>query len=211
MFEDDFHSRSRARTQQTDPMSIVRPDMEAYAEQLKTLSIVFGIGIAVGFLCFLLGGISAASSFQPGVPGLVIFGFICFGACGFLSAMFTAKSSAAQQLVQLMRQVKASDKTLIQNLSFGQIPSHAHTLQAVKALISTGNLQGYEVVADFIVAKTSLNLRPEDVIAPSPAPAPQAVILKSQPKPQIIACPACGGTFGETDKFCTYCGARLPR
>ena len=212
-FNHNFHhsgnnNNSNNNNQPFNHESVLQENMEEVAKDLKAKAKLAGFGIPLGFILFFLGGITAVSTMSMGFPPLIIIGFILFGASGFFAASWGSKAAAAGCYVSLMQQIKGTDKILIKNLSFAPAVREADTLNAVKGLLRTNNLYGYEIIGDIMVAKTSLNIKIEDILPNTPN-AEKVVIFKEKTKPAYTKCPECGAAFGENEKFCSYCGARI--
>jgi len=186
---------------------VLRENIGEHAASLRSKARLGGILVPVGFVLFVIGGISMAASGSFGFPVPVLIGFFAFGAGGFMSAVYGGQAAAAGAYVSLQNQVRSADKTLINNLSFTPAQREADTLNAVKGLIRTGNLPGYEVIADMMVAKSSLGIRPEDIAVGGGGESKVVLVSKSSSAP--AKCPSCGAAPRSAGKFCEYCGTKL--
>ncbi len=176
--------------------SVIKKNMEKHAAKLKALSVFSGIGILVCFIGFGVLGFTMLGS--SGFPAVILIPFFGFAIFGFLTSYFSMKATAAASAVKLMNQVKSSDRTDIENLCFaGTAP--ADVLYMLRLLIQTENLADYEIIADKVIAKKSLGLKPEDLFEPAiPADKDSAGTNK---------CPNCGAV--NSGRECPYCGFKF--
>lgn len=189
----------------------VKPDMDKKVKSYTALS-VFGfiLGIA-GFVSFALFGILVVVRFGFEYFPYIVIPFVCFPAGMATGMVSLAKKAQFKALLGVAEQIKQYDRVLIVKL----VPSAAGTYFAsdyvllIKKLIETKNLEGYEVVADVVVAKTELHVSEYD----AKQEYEEYVKLQNgivEEEEVITECPSCGAPVENLDaKFCQYCGKIL--
>ncbi len=223
------------RRSSIDAVKLIKPNIMRRKTVAKALMVLGILIVAGGFVGFAVTG--AMLGMRGGGKGFGQFGFIFipffavpFGV--FFAAFSSAKLNGYNTLASIVELIKMSDRSIIDAV----VPEAAsrvvvnnvygtsgyvdpQKLLIVKKLIETGNLEGYEVVADKVVAKCGTLTESEaeemfDEYVSSKTPAfgfaamPSAFTAAAE-KPVIVKCPDCGAPVGDNEKFCQYCGRRL--
>lgn len=169
---------------------VIKPNMEESAKKLQLYSVLSLVGIAVCFIGFAIAGISSVSSLR-GFSPVIIIPFFGFGGFGFLSAILLPRAKMAQAIVSVINQIKNSDKIEISDISYIFKNFKGDVLYIIRLLISTGNLQGYRIIDDHIVAKEGEFIPPAE-----------------RDNAKLYICDECGTELRKGDIFCPKCGKR---
>lgn len=208
----------------TLPTACVVPNVEGRYKRMRALSIA-GLCVAIAafvgtILCIILFVAADISSIQyMSIP----MPFIVFGMMIFIFA--NVKSMQYARVKSVVNTVKTREKVLLIDI----FPFEANALELAQALIDTGNLAEFELVAGVLLAKKELHVSEEEAVAmhnermngaggmmgammgvPPVYPAAQDDMTPTktaEPKPRF--CTQCGAKLSSTDKFCPSCGTKL--
>ena len=200
------------------PTICVVPDVEGKYKKMRVLR-VLGIGIAVaGFLCSILCILLSVAADINSIPFMSIpMVFIFVGMMLFM--LFNYKAMQYARVKAVVNTVKSRDKVLLMDIfSF-----ESNALELAQAMIDTGNLSDYELVAGVLLAKKELHISEREAIAmhdermrTSRALAPIMGIppvTEGEEKTKLKQnfCTQCGAEVKDTDKFCPSCGTKLDK
>lgn len=194
----------------------ISPDMQA--ERAKVWGItIFMIILILG--CIALAVLGATVFAKPwGFSGTMTqpnFAIMIPGAFGTVIMIGLTAGFSGYQFAKLskinetIREIKARDKALISDLMLAPVIGTGMMVAVVRKLIDTGNLSGYTMVGDIAVAKTELNLRESDFIVSGTVVRERVVEKVIEKKARPTRCPSCGGSIGQDERYCPYCGGKL--
>lgn len=207
-------------------VNYIKPDMEGELKKYRKTRAVCGAGLA---LCFVLFGIMGALmgvlfTDKPWAFAFVLIPFFGFAACGFGLTTSMMKVSYANIINDLIQRIKNFDKILLVKLADNC--SEAETYEVVDKLINTGNLPGYRMVGELMVAKESVCASVSEAqeeydrytgVQKAVNVTPQYSAVAADPyatnyndaSSEKAFCPSCGKEVDKTDRFCSSCGRKL--
>ncbi len=207
-------------------VNYIKPDMEGELKKYRRTRTLCGVGLA---LCSVLFGIMGALmgvlfTDKPWAFVFVLVPFFGFAACGFGLTTSMMRVSYANIINDLIQRIKNFDKILLVKLADNC--SEAETYEVVDKLINTGNLPGYRMVGELMVAKESVSASVSEAreeydrymgVQKVVNVAPQYSAVTADPyatdynaaSSEKNFCPSCGKEVDKDDRFCPSCGKRL--
>lgn len=206
-------------------------DMDAKIKKTKRLRNLAIVGVPLGFAMFGGGG---ALSAAVGISfiSLSLIGFFLMPASFFCSALLSTRLAKMRQIASIRDMILSQDKLLIYQLCSDL--NNMQTIMIIQKLIATGNLEGYVIIGNIMVAKTSLyiseeeaqdeysrmrfGVKDDDNDKPSDTFAQAGSLSEYAQKryDNVSAatgdgkkCPHCHADVNADDMFCKECGSRL--
>lgn len=170
---------------------VIKPNMEEYAQKLSIYRTLTYIGVVACFMGFGALGFRMVSSFEFGFSPIIFIPFLGFGGFGVLAGLLQTRARMAQAIVSVMNQIKSTDKVEIGDISYTFKNFSGDVLHIIRLLISTNNLNGYQIIDNRIVAKDGIT-----------------ITTKEETNAQTYACSDCGAMLKGSDIYCPKCGKR---
>jgi hypothetical protein len=188
----------------------VVPHVENEIPRLKRKRNLVIAMIPIGFIMFGVGGY--LTTVNPYLLTILICGFVMFGLGAGLLAGSINKICIVSSIVAVKKSVECRDKVLLFQLGNGKPDSDIRMANLINKLIETGNLTGYTVIADVMVAKTDKYITEEQALeeyqiirfgrpATTVEPADENGVFKE--------CYYCHAKLSDGDTYCPNCGARI--
>ncbi len=137
---------------------ILRPNL---AETVKKNKIVGYIGGGVCLLSIALFAVIVAvivKNFGGWYLFLLIAPLATFLLGAVTAVRYSTYSTIGKAYLEEVEEIKSRDAVVVEEF----LGAHPDTLMIVKKLFDTGNLDGYELVADKVIAKSALSMSAED-------------------------------------------------
>ena len=184
------HNNSQINFSSIDFVSLVGPNMEGIYSQTRRKVKASVTLVILAFILFI-------PTFGVTMP-LFIVG-------GILASINSHREQKLKQIILLMNEIRYNDKCFIENLTLTRYKVQSSVAMIIRRLIETGNLEGYSIIGDIAVAKTSLRLSEKNFTHGS-----SNIIFHPVSEPQSNRCESCGAPkAGYDDKRCSFCGTRF--
>ncbi|MCI5790834.1 MAG: zinc ribbon domain-containing protein [Clostridiales bacterium] len=207
-------------------VNYVKPDMEGQLKKYRRTRTFCGIGLALSFVLFGIMGALMGVLFmdKPWAFALILIPFFGFAGCGFGLMTSMMRVSYANIINDLMQRIKNFDKILLVKLA--DSCSEAEMYEIVDKLINTGNLPGYRMVGDLMVARESVSASIGEAKEEYDRYMGVQKVINVTPQYSAVTadpyatnynggsydkayCPSCGKEVDKADRFCPSCGRKL--
>lgn len=210
---------------------LIVQNMDAKIKKTRRLRNFCIVGVPLGFAMFGGGG---ALSVEVGIYfiPMSIVGFFLMPVSFFCSALLSTRLAGMRKIIAIRDMILSQDKVLIYQLC-GDL-NDMQTIMIINKLIATGNLEGYVIIGNVMVAKASLYISEEDAreeyshmrfgVKDDDNDKPSDRFVQSGSLSEYAQkhydnvsaatgekeeCPYCHAAVNSGDMFCKQCGSRL--
>jgi len=184
------HGNNHIDFSSVDFISLVAPNMEGVYSAIRKKGKAAMVLVLVSFILFI-------PTFGLTMPLFMI--------GGILAGINSQKEQKLKQIILLMNEIKYNDKCFIESLTMTRHKGRSSVAMVIRRLIETGNLDGYSLIGDIAVAKTSLGLSERNFTQGS-----QNIVFHPVSEARSNRCESCGAAkTGGDDKACGFCGTKF--